>query len=130
MKVVDAHFLIDLMNGHAGAVSYYHDNSDTDSWVCPAVNYAETLIGFANHPESDLATARQALGDLDVVDIDERVVDTALSIASQVGSQGPYLDAPDAIAAAVARQHDAPLVSGDGDLTHPETRKVIDVETY
>jgi hypothetical protein len=32
--------------------------------------------------------------------------------------------------AAVGRQLDAPVVSDDGDLTHPETKQLIAVEEY
>lgn len=41
-----------------------------------------------------------------------------------------YLDGVDALVAAVGRELDAPVVSADGDLTHPETRKVVDVEKH
>jgi hypothetical protein len=36
----------------------------------------------------------------------------------------------DALIAAVGRELDAPVVSGDRHLTHPETKRVLDVEEY
>jgi len=36
----------------------------------------------------------------------------------------------DALIAAVGRELDAPVVSADGDLTHEETKKVVDIEEY
>jgi methyl coenzyme M reductase beta subunit len=36
----------------------------------------------------------------------------------------------DGLIAAVGRELDAPVVSNDGDLTHEETKKVVDVEEY
>ena len=47
-----------------------------------------------------------------------------------MGSQGPFLSGIDALIAAVGRELDAPVVSGDGDLTHEETKKVVDIEEY
>ena len=41
-----------------------------------------------------------------------------------------YLDGPDALIAAVGRERDAPVVSSDGDLTHEETKTVVDVAEY
>lgn len=51
-------------------------------------------------------------------------------IADEVGPQGPYLTGMDSVIAAVGRELDAPVVSADRDLTHPETRKVVDIEEY
>jgi hypothetical protein len=44
--------------------------------------------------------------------------------------QGPYLDGVDALVVAVRRELNAPVVSADGDLTHEETKRVVDVEEY
>ena len=63
-------------------------------------------------------------------EIDQRTAITAAEIADEIGPGGPYLDGPDALIAAVGRELNAPVVSADGDLTHRETRAVIDVEDY
>ena len=55
---------------------------------------------------------------------------TAGNIADEIAPGGPYLDGPDALIAAVGRELDAPVVSGDGDLIHEETKQVVDVEEY
>jgi predicted nucleic acid-binding protein len=62
--------------------------------------------------------------------MDEKTAVTAGEIADEVGPGGPYLDGLDALIAAVGRELDAPVVSADEDLTHEETKKVIDVEEY
>lgn len=36
----------------------------------------------------------------------------------------------DALIAAVGREFDAPVVSRDGELTHEEIEKIVDVEEY
>ena len=51
-------------------------------------------------------------------------------IADEIQADGPYLDGPDAMIAAVGRELNAPVVSRDGDLIHEATRGVIDVEEY
>ena len=40
------------------------------------------------------------------------------------------MDGLDALIAAVGRELDAPVVSADGDFTHEEMKKVVDVEVY
>ena len=67
---------------------------------------------------------------LDIQPVDEWTAITAGQIADEIGPGGPYLDGPDALIAAVGRELDAPVVSGDGDLTHAETKRVITVEEY
>lgn len=47
-----------------------------------------------------------------------------------MGPQGPSLTGMDGLIAAVGRELDAPVVNTDVDLTHPGTRKVVDVEGY
>mgnify|MGYP000097274902 CR=1 FL=1 len=47
-----------------------------------------------------------------------------------MGPEGPFLDGHDALIAAVGRELGAPVVSADRDLTHEETKKVVDVEEY
>jgi predicted nucleic acid-binding protein len=62
--------------------------------------------------------------------VDERTAVTAANIADEVGPQGPFLSGMDALVAAVGRERDAPVVSGDRDLTHEETKQVVDIEEY
>ncbi len=81
-------------------------------------------------PEGDVAGARADLAWGDVYDVDERTAVTAGEIADEIWPSVPYLDEPDALIAAVGRELDTPVVSGDGDLTHPETKTVVEVEEY
>nr|WP_226042372.1 hypothetical protein [Natrinema sp. DC36] len=59
-----------------------------------------------------------------------RTATLAGEIAGEIAPGGPYLDGLDALIAAVGRELDAPVVSGDGDLTHAETEEVIEVDEY
>lgn len=81
-------------------------------------------------PSGDIDQAFEALSWGKVYDIDEDLSVEAARIADEIGPQGPYLDGLDALIAAVGRELDAPVVSADGDLTHAETKQVIDVEEY
>jgi predicted nucleic acid-binding protein len=131
MKVLDATFLTDYLDGVESTKAYYEANGAADErWVMPVPAYAEALVGEGNLPNGDVAGARADLSWAEPYDVDERTAVTAGLIADEVALGGPSLDGLDALIAAVGRELDAPVVSGDGDLTHAETRKVVDVETY
>lgn len=130
MKVLDATFLADYFEDVDTATRYLEEHAN-DRFVIPAPAFAEVLVGEGNGPdESDIEGAREALSWAEVYPVDERTAVTAAEIADEVGPQGPYLTGMDGVIAAVARELEAPVVSADRDLTHPETRKVIDVEEY
>ncbi|MFB6121938.1 MAG: PIN domain-containing protein [Haloferacaceae archaeon] len=131
MRVLDANYLLGYLNGDPDAEAYYESNGgDKELWVMPAPAYAETLVGVGNHPTGDVDRAIEALSWGEVYDIDKDLAVEAARIADEIGPQGPYLDGVDALVAAVGRELDAPVVSADGDLTHEETKKVIDVDEY
>lgn len=131
MKVLDATFLIDYLDGIESTKEFYEANGAEDEhWVMPVPAYAEALVGEGNLPNGDVAGARAALSWGDKYAVDEKTAVTAGEIADEVGPGGPYLDGLDALIAAVGRELDAPVVSADGDLTHEETKKVVDVEEY
>lgn len=96
----------------------------------PDPAYAEALLGEGNLPNGDIAGARSDLWWGEKYEADERTAVTAGEIADEVGPSGPYLDGLDALIAVVGRELDAPVVSADGDLTHEEIKKVVDVEEY
>lgn len=131
MKVLDATFLIDYLDGVEATKEFYEANgAENERWVMPVPAYAEVLVGEGNLPNGDVAGARADLSWGEKYEIDERTAVTAGEIADEVGPSGPYLDGLDALIAAIGRELDAPVVSADGDLTHEETKKVIDVEEY
>lgn len=131
MKVLDATFLIDYLDGLQSTREFYEENGrDEIRWVAPVPALAEVLVGEGNLPDGDVHGARADLAWVDVHPVDERTAVTAGTIADEIAPEGPYLDGPDALIAAVGRELDAPIVSGDGDLVHPETRTVVDVEEY
>lgn len=131
MKVLDANFLIDYLDGVGDAASFYEASGGRDElWIMPGPAYAEALVGVGNVPDGDVDRAVDALGWAEVYDVDEQLSVAAARIADEIGPQGPFLDGVDAMVAAVGRELDAPVVSKDGDLTHEEMKKVIDVEEY
>lgn len=131
MKVLDATFLIDYLDGLSATEVYYEKHGGAEEeWIVPAPAYAETLVGIGNHPTGDVDRAIEALSWTQVFTVDRELSIIAARIADGVGRNGPYLDGVDGLVAAVGRHLDAPVVSRDGDLTHPETKRVVDVEEY
>lgn len=131
MKVLDASFLIDYLEGVDATKTFYEANGgDSERWVMPVPAYAEVLVGEGNFPDGDVEGVRADLAWGAKHAVDEHTAVLAGEIADEVDSEGPFLDGPDALIAAVGRELDAPVVSADRDLTHEETKKVIEVEEY
>lgn len=131
MRVLDASFLVDYLDGIPETEAYYRTHGGPDErWIMPVPAYAEVLVGEGNFPDGDVAEARADLAWGQVYDVDEDLAVTAAEIVDEVGPQGPYLGGMDALIAAVGRELDAPVVSNDRDLTHPETKKIVDVDEY
>jgi len=131
MKVLDATFLIDYLDGIEATKAFYEaSGAEDERWVMPVPAYAEALVGEGNVPNGDVAGARADLSWGETYAVDERTAATAGKIADEVAPEGPYLDGLDGLIAAVGRELDAPVVSNDGDLTHDETKKAVDVEEY
>lgn len=131
MKVLDANFLIDYLEGDEGTREFYEANGgESERWVMPAPAYAEALVGEGNFPDGDVEGARGDLAWGEKHAVDEYTAVLAGEIADEIGPQGPFLDGLDALIAAVGRELNAPVVSADSDLTHEETKKVVDVEEY
>lgn len=126
---LDASFLVDYLNGVDATAEYLLANED-ERFVIPAPAYAEVLAGEGNVPDGDVAEAAADLAWGEVYETDEHTATLAGEIANDIGPQGPFLTGMDALVAAVGRELSAPVVSADRDLTHPETRRVVDVEAY
>jgi predicted nucleic acid-binding protein len=129
MKVLDATFLIDYFDGTEVAAEYLLAHTD-ETFIFPLPAYAEALVGEGNAPNGDVDGARADLSWGEVYTVDEQTAITAGEIADEIGPEGPFLSGMDALIAAVGREVDAPVVSGDGDLTHPATKKIVEVEEY
>ena len=129
MKVLDATFLIDYLDGVEPTREYLEEH-DSEAYVLPVPAYAEALLGEGNGPGGDIEGARKDISWGEVHAVDERTAVTAAEIADEIRSQGPFLSGMDALIAAVGRELDAPVVSGDGDLTHEATKQVVDIEEY
>ena len=130
MKVLDATFLIDYLDGKRHAIRFLEGHSN-ERFVLPAPAFAEVLVGEGNEPgETDVEVVREYFAWGEVVTADEESAITGMKIADEIGPEGPYLDGCDALIVAVGLELDAPVVSSDRDLTHPETKQVVDVEEY
>jgi len=117
------------LNGVDATAEYLLAN-ESEQFIFPAPAYAEALVGEGNAPDGDVAEARADLAWGDVYEMDEQTAVVAGEIADDIGPQGPFLTGMDALIAAVGRELGAPVVSADGDLTHSETKNVVEVEEY
>lgn len=131
MKVLDTTFLIDYLDGLESTREFYEEQGgDQIRWIVPVPALAEILVGEGNRPNGDVDSAREDLAWTDVQPVNQQTAITAGKIADEIAPGGPYLDGPDALIAAVGRILNAPVVSEDGDLTHAETKQVVNVEEY
>ena len=80
--------------------------------------------------DTDVAEARRELAWGDVIEISEEIAVIAVEIADEIGPQGPDMAAVDALVAAVGRDLGAAVVSSDSDLTHDETKRIVEIEEY
>lgn len=129
MKVLDATFLVDYLAGEDATAEYLLAHED-ERFIFPAPAYAEALVGEGNAPAGDVSEAKAELSWGEVYETGEETAGVAGEIADEVGPEGPFLTGMDGLVAAVGRELSAPVVSSDGDLTHPETKRVVDVEEY
>lgn len=131
MKVVDTTFLIDYLADHDTVREYLETNPDV--YVTPAPAFTEVLLGEAYKSDQstvDFPGARAALDFVDVLAVDEQLAVRAAEFAGDVYPPGPKMGAVDAIVGALARRESATAVSADSDLTHDETKQVLDVDEY
>jgi predicted nucleic acid-binding protein len=130
MKVLDASFLIDYDDGVAEVKDYLLNHPD-EEFLIPSVILTGFLLGDVHsRGPTDLPAMRQNVSWGDVYAIDEQTAVTAAEVADDIGPQGPQLNAIDALVAAVAREVGGTVVSNDRHLTHPEIKKVVDVDEY
>jgi predicted nucleic acid-binding protein len=120
---------MDYEDGNPETRDYLLDHSD-EEFVVPAPIYTEFLLGGVYGEAGSPERARQHLEWVEVYPIDEATANHATEIADEVDAQGPRLSPIDALVAGVSRELGAPLVTIDGDHTHPSCRDVIDVEEY
>lgn len=130
MKVLDTSFLIDYGDG-VDATGEYLEEHEEEVFIIPAPIYTEYLLGTVHsNAETNISKARQELAWGEVVETSQRTAVIAAEVVDEIGSQGPNLTAVDALVAAVGRELSASVVSGDGDLTHKETKEIIEVDDY
>lgn len=62
MKVLDANFLIDYLDGKEATREFYEaSGGEAERWVIPVPAYAEALAGEGNLPDGDVEGTRAAL---------------------------------------------------------------------
>ena len=84
MKILDATFLIDYLDGVESSREYLQEH-DSETYVLPVPAYAEALLGESNGPDGDIDGAREDLSWGEVYTVDERTAVTAAEIADETG---------------------------------------------
>lgn len=131
MRVLDASYLIDYLDGIEATAEFYEAHGGTDGrWIIPAPAYAEVIVGVGNLPDGNVQAAIADLAWGEVYGVDEEEAIIAAEIADEIGPQGPSLSGMDGLIAAVGRELNAPVVSADADLTHEKTKTVLTIEEY
>lgn len=130
MKILDASFLIDYLNGDELTKQFYEANgADAERWVMPVPAYAEALVGERNFPDGDVKGARADLAWGEKHAVDEHTAVLAGEIANKINPQSLFLHGLDALIVAVGRGLDMPVVSADDDLTHENIKEVVNVKS-
>lgn len=129
MKVLDASFLTDYLDGVDEAAEYLLDSQD-ERFILPTPAYADALVGEGNAPDGDIAEVQADLSWGEVYETGEEAAALAGEIADEIGPEGPFLTGMDGLILAVGRELDAAVVSADSDITHEETKQVVEVEEY
>jgi predicted nucleic acid-binding protein len=129
MKVLDATFLIDYLDGVEATAEYLLANED-ESFVFPAPAYAEVLVGEGNVQDGNVPAAKADLSWGEVYNPDEATAVIAGEIAEEIDPEGPFLAGMDGLIAATGRELGAPVVTNDSNLTHEVTQQVVNVEEY
>jgi len=92
MKVLDATFLIDYLDGIEATKAFYEaSGAEDERWVMPVPAYAEALVGEGNVPNGDVAGARADLSWGETYAVDERTAATAGEIADEVAPRRSVL---------------------------------------
>lgn len=130
MKVLDATYRIDDLAGTARAAEFSEDNGGADEfWVGRRRPPWKRLSALAFiRTVTSIALSNRSRGE--VYPIDAALSFRAARLAEEIGPEGPYIDSIDALVRAVGRELDVPVISTDGDLTHPVTKRIIDVDEY
>lgn len=130
MKVLDASFLIDYEHGVEETKHYLLAHED-EVFVIPSPIHTEYLLGEVHSDgEPDLDQPAYELSWAEIHTVTEHTSRLAAEAAAEIGPQGPRLAAIDALVVGTARELGGTVVSSDGDLTHPETKRVVTVEEY
>ncbi|WP_255479167.1 VapC toxin family PIN domain ribonuclease [Natronomonas sp. LN261] len=85
MKVLDATFLIDYLDGVEATKEFYEaTGAENERWVMPVPAYAEALVGEGNLPNGDVAGARADLSWGAKYEVNERTAVTAGEITDEI----------------------------------------------
>ena len=126
--ILDASFLIDIMDGDEDALALANIIEDNGSIQRVPVRVVYELyvgVGYTETPDDEVAKIQRVLDSRPIVETTHRIAKLAGRLDGQLRRDGTRVAAGDIIIGATARQFDEPVVTGNpGDFA-----KIPGVET-
>ncbi|OAQ54771.1 sugar metabolism cluster protein [Natrinema mahii] len=131
MLVLDNNLLSDYLDGTDDARRFLQ-RYEQEAWGVPAIVLYEAYMG-AVHGYIDGtpdAIRRAVTSSMDVLDVTARTADEATSLQRELLDRGVPADHPDALIAAVAREHGATFATAEKHFWDDEVQPVLSVAEY
>jgi len=129
--ILDASFLIDIMDGDEGALaraSIIEDNGSIQRVPVHVVYELYVGVGYSDTPDEEVAKIQRVLDSRPVSETTEQIAKLAGHLDGQLRRDGSRVAAGDIIIGATARHFDEPVVTGNpGDFTPIPG---VEVDTY
>lgn len=131
MLVLDNNLLSDYLDGTDDARRFLQ-RYEQEAWAVPAIALYEAYMGAVHGyiDGSPDAIRRAVTSSMDVLDVTDRTADEAASLQRELMRRGVPADHPDALIAAVAREHGATFATAEKHFWDDEVRSVLSVAKY
>jgi tRNA(fMet)-specific endonuclease VapC len=132
MFLLDTNVCIGLLNrAHSGIIQHFRQHQPSEIALCSIVK-AELLYGArrSQQVEANLQLLKQFFGPLSSLSFDDRCAQEAGQIRADLAAQGKPIGPNDLLIAAIARAHDAVLVTHNtGEFARVTGLRIEDWET-
>ncbi|SER79727.1 PIN domain-containing protein [Natrinema salaciae] len=131
MLVLDNNLLSDYLDGTDDARRFLQQY-EHEAWAVPAIVLYEAHMGAVHgYIDGSTETIRQAVtASMDVLEVTEQTANEAASLQSELLSRGVPADHPDALIAAVAREHGATFATAEKHFWKDDVQSVLSVAEY
>jgi predicted nucleic acid-binding protein len=126
--ILDTSFVVDLLDGKPAAVDLQNDLAGEQAYLSPATMMELWRGTRRNGSEEQEAAVLQFIDDFAAFPFDRQAALTAGEISADLAGRGAMIEMADIITAAIALEHNAPVVTDDD--THFDRVTGLDVITY